>query len=278
MIRPLLCAAAVFLLAGCAGSRRSARPAGPSEKPIGTYGRLGVALCPAEDGVRVFDEVKGMPGPKAGLRAADVVTAFNGVELAPAAHRKDFLFTVRSGKPVSLAIKRDGRSLTVDAVPRQVDLYESDAIRFALFDAVLTGEQVAVAVVVSEVNHTAPQVLKNAEGVAAWKAGVKAAAQAAAEGLLLYPGLLHCGNYSVVDRSKTEQVLSELHFQMTGAVDAGLMKNVGKMTGATHISFLSITRFSDARRQAWIDQVAARLVEIESGKVLATANWTVDAH
>jgi hypothetical protein len=92
------------------------------------------------------------------------------------------------------------------------------------------------------------------------------------ETLLLNKPFLRCGNYSVADRDKTDRVLRELGFQMTGAVSADTARQVGKMIGASHLLFVDFTRFQQAGG-AYEDDSSVRLVAVESDSVLASVRF-----
>ena len=74
--------------------------------------------------------------------------------------------------------------------------------------------------------------------------------------------------FSVVDRSRLKQILEEFQFNQLGFVSDKLRAKIGEMTGATHILDISFSRFR-GRINDQDDILNARLVEIESGKVLA---------
>jgi hypothetical protein len=138
-----------------------------------------------------------------------------------------------------------------------------------LRDEVVCGRAVSAALAVTQVNHANPESFANAQGLEAWKNGVRDSVENLFEGLLLNKWLLRCGNYSVVDRGKTRQVLSELNFQKLGTVSPETEKEAGKMTGASHLLFVSLTRYRLASG-GYQDSVNARLICVESGAVAAS--------
>jgi hypothetical protein len=127
-------------------------------------------------------------------------------------------------------------------------------------------------VVVTQVNHTKPEFFDNAQALEAFKAGMANSLKNNFENLLLHKPFLRCGNYSVADRDKTDRVLRELGFQMTGAVSAETAKQVGRMTGASHLLFVDFTRYQQPSG-AYEDDSSVRLVAVESDNVLVSVRF-----
>jgi len=257
---------AVALLTGCA--------APDIQKPLDRIGYLGMGLCPVSDGIQIVKVNADSPAEKARLKAGDTITGYGGQDMSRPESRQRLLWDIRdgAGKKFELTVKRGTKVLTLKPTPDSKDLYPADALKAALSDEIVTGRGVAVAVIVEQINHTNPEFFPNAAALEAWKTGMKNTLGNNFENLLLNKLFLRCGNYSVADRSKTDQVLKELGFQMTGAVSAETSKEVGKMTGASHLLFLNFTRFQQPSG-AYEDDTNARLVNVENGTVLASARF-----
>jgi hypothetical protein len=80
----------------------------------------------------------------------------------------------------------------------------------------------------------------------------------------------HYPLFGILDRSVLDQLLSELNFQSTGAVDIAKVKQVGKIHGATHLLAIDFFRFGGDPRY-FKTRETQQLIEIESSRVLATA-------
>jgi len=260
--------AAALALSGCASA--------PVERqqPMGHAGHIGALLCPAEDGLRVLQVSPGQSAARAGMKEGDLITGFQGQDMAPPASRQALLWDVhnKEGQALEFTVKRGGSTLKFTLAPTRKELYSEDVLYSVLRDEVMTGRKVSVAIVVTLVNHTTPEAFKNAEALSAWKAGMRDSLFNFHEGMLLNKGLLRCGNYAVVDRDKTKQVLDELHFQMSGTVSPETTKELGKMTGASHLLFLSLTRYRQASG-SYQDVTNARLVAVETGNVAASVRF-----
>lgn len=239
-----------------------------SEKPVGKVGRLGALFCPADSGLKILEVDEKSPAGKAGVKIGDVIVSSDGSDLAKPENRKEFMSSIRSGKKVGLSVRRQNQTIEFQILPEKNDMFAAYAIGHALADEMITGKRVSIALVVTGINFTGT--FPSSEAAAGWKAGMKAGVETSWESDLIAASGKRCGNYSVVDRSKTNEILGELHFQMTGAVDSSMMKTVGKMSGATHLLFVSVTRYGDGGN-GWKDETDLRLVDLESGNLLATA-------
>ena len=111
----------------------------------------------------------------------------------------------------------------------------------------------------------------------------------AAKGIseLLVNELVNNGTYTVVDRSKLEQVLKQQN--RSGAVDAATAVEIGKQLGVDAVLIGTITRFnidqqsggggvlgigaSSSKTKASV-QIDARLISTSTGYILATAKGT----
>ena len=257
---------AVLLLGACATDEL--------QRPLGQAGFFGANLCPAVDGLRAMTVSPGSPAEKGRLRDGDVLVGYAGTDLAGEAARKGLLEDVRAGagKTFRLTVKRDGKTVAVKVVPGKKDVFPRDELYAALADEILSGRNVSVAVVITQVNTAKPEFFDNQEALAAWKAGMENSLKNNFETLLLNKAFLRCGNFSVADRDKTDRVLKELGFQMTGAVSAETAKQVGRMTGASHLLFIDFTRFQQASG-AYEDDSSVRLVAVESDNVLASVRF-----
>lgn len=255
----------VFWFSGCAHFQTD------REKPIGKFGSLGTIFCPDDYGIKILDVAKGSPAEKAGVKAGDVIVTADGSDLAKPENRKEFLLSVRSGNKADLSIRRKDQTIKFQILPKKADMFSAYTIGHALKDEMITGKTVSIALVATDINSSGT--FPNSDAAAGWKASMKASVETYWESTLLGAAGKRCGNFSVVDRTKTNEILGELHFQMTGAVDSRMMKTVGKMTGATHLLFVSVSRFRTSGNNwspgGWKDLTNLRLVDLESGNVLA---------
>ena len=66
-----------------------------------------------------------------------------------------------------------------------------------------------------------------------------------------------------------DNIMKEVTFQKSGFVDDQSIVKIGKMTGATHLMFVTLSRYDDAT--AYVE----RLVEVESTRVLYSNNYKI---
>ncbi len=114
----------------------------------------------------------------------------------------------------------------------------------------------------------------------------------AAKGIseLLINELVNNGTYTVVDRSKLEQVLKQQN--RTGAIDAGTAAEIGKQLGVDAVLIGTITKFNVDKQSGGgsfmgigggssktkaIVQIDVRLIGTASGDILATAKAVGEA-
>jgi len=75
--------------------------------------------------------------------------------------------------------------------------------------------------------------------------------------------------FSIIDRDMLDNIMKEVTFQKSGFVDDQSIVKIGKMTGATHLMFVTLSRYDDAT--AYVE----RLVEVESTRVLYSNNYKI---
>ena len=77
-------------------------------------------------------------------------------------------------------------------------------------------------------------------------------------------------NFTLVERSYLDQILSEHNLNLTGAVNYQDVAKLGELAGITHLIFWSV---ATQPYRGWI--VSLKMVEIESGAIL-TSQWSSD--
>lgn len=79
--------------------------------------QIGVVVENADEGVRIGDVVEGSPAAKAGLREGDIVVEFDGERVRSARQFARLVEESVPGRPVRLAIRRDGQQQTLEVTP-----------------------------------------------------------------------------------------------------------------------------------------------------------------
>ena len=176
------------------------------------------------------------------------------------------------GKKLPLKVTRGGKTVKAKPVTDDKTYYPKDELYAALSDEIVSGRKITVAVVISQIDHTKPEFFDSAANLEIWKRGMKNTVENRFETMILNKNFTRCANYAVADRTKTDEVLTELGFHMTGAVSPETTKEVGKALGASHILFISYTRYQQASGD-YEDDSNVRLVAVESDSVLASLRF-----
>ena len=79
--------------------------------------------------------------------------------------------------------------------------------------------------------------------------------------------IINLGNVTLVERGEMDEILQEQGFQQTGCVSSECMVEVGLLLGATQIVGGSISRVGNTF------SVSARIIDIETGKIINSANY-----
>ena len=89
---------------------------GPRPLPPRVARELGV-----RDGIEIVEVVEGSPASAAGLRPGDIVVAIDGEHVARPKDLQRRMLADAIGTPIRIQLVRGGTTLTVDAVPRELD-------------------------------------------------------------------------------------------------------------------------------------------------------------
>lgn len=251
----------VILFSGCAGLRTQRE----SEEPEGNFvewASLGVNPVGIKNEVVVAPR-KGFPAELAGVKLGDIIVSVDGKIITTIKAFNSLMENKQRGDHVLLVINRNGQQIKFDIEPRMIKVRPTEIKISKLLDE---NKKVTIAVVVSEVKNSYQNVPKD------WSDSIRNNLQSDHESGLL-SGFGEDEKFSVVDRSRLKQILDEFQFNQLGFVSDKLRAKIGEMTGATHILDISFSRFQ-GRFNGKDDILYARLLEIESGKVLAVDQIT----
>ncbi len=85
----------------------------------------------------------------------------------------------------------------------------------------------------------------------------------------LTQAVFECGNIKIIERVNLEKILSEQKFQASGIVDDSSAKSIGKIAGVDYVCY------GDMKDIGEEINVNARIVDVESGEVIAISRTTV---
>ena len=88
---------------------------GPRPLPPRVARELGV-----RDGVEIVEVVEGSPAATAGLRPGDIVVAIDDERVARPKDIQRKMLADAIGTPTRIQLVRDGTTMTIDAVPREL--------------------------------------------------------------------------------------------------------------------------------------------------------------
>lgn len=243
----------VIILFGCAGTRTKPAPEGNFVE----VARLGISSTDSNDKVIVKLTQKDSPAELSGVKSGDIIVSIDGKMMPSTKAFISLMNNMRPGGHVLLTVNRNGQIINFEIAPKVVKLRPT---LMKIQSLVFENTKVTVAVIVSEVKNSFPNVSAD------WADSIKNNLLSDHERMLL--GFGKSENLSIVDRSRLKHILDEFKFSYSGLVSDQLRVKIGEMTGATHILDLSFARFR-GRDYDQDDVLNARLVEIESGKVLA---------
>lgn len=254
----------VILFSGCAGLRTLRE----TEEPEGNFvevARLGIniKIDIINNEIVVTAVQKDFPAEIAGIKRGDIIVSADRKIMTDKKAFTSLMDNKQRGDHILLVINRKGQQIKFDIEPRMIKVRPTEIKIIKLLDE---NKKVTIAVVVSEVKNSYQNVPKD------WSDSVRNNLQSDHESGLL-SGFGEDEKFSVVDRSRLKQILDEFQFNQLGFVSDKLRAKIGEMTGATHILDISFSRF-EGRFNDMDDISNARLVEIESGKVLAVDRIT----
>ena len=74
-------------------------------------------------------------------------------------------------------------------------------------------------------------------------------------------------NFSIIDRNVIDKIINEQKFQLSGAVDESTIQQIGKITGASHLFFTTMSRNEGSFG------FSERLIEVETAKVIYSDSY-----
>lgn len=128
------------------------------------------------------------------------------------------------------------------------------------------GKNVNLGIIVDRVSTSL-----SGDWVANWKEAIESSTYVDLQNSVLrFSGFQDYPSFSLIDRAGIEGVLKELNFQQTGYLSRNDQVKMGELLGVTHILFCSYSRYTANAPYDYCDQSDMRLVEVKTGRVLAT--------
>jgi len=144
---------------------------------------------------------------------------------------------------------------------------EASPISISLSDLNETQKESRVAIIVSvETSFSANYFAINGLDINSWKKSAQQEMIGYRENSI---SKMNLSNIRVIDRFQINSILSEQRMSLTGAIEPNEVTKVGKLAGATHILFVDVQR-TPGQFGRINDHVTQRLIDVETGSVIAT--------
>lgn len=212
--------------------------------------------------IEITGVAKGSPADEAGIKAGDIIKKVDGRLINNRYQVFKIFDTKLPGEYIEGEIKRDGKLLK-----KRVLLLTSYVayINYVILELICKEIPIRLAILPGESSITHPKYQKDAEQL---KDVLLSSIVDRLESSAII-AFRKQNNFSIIDRKYTESVLNELKFQSSGLVSSETRKKIGEMLGASHFMVVNYKMISDESVSGYI-YTTVKLVEIESGKILAT--------
>lgn len=212
--------------------------------------------------IEICEVYGGTPADEANVKPGDILLEAKDVTIKNKGQLFDILDSMYPNEIMTFKVRRKGQEIK-GSIKLSTYNYPNDF--YALLEMVYKGQDVRLAALPGEIQNmynVDPELLEK------WKKSVGTEIVGYAEST--YINFFRTQkNFIVIDRHQTDKVLNEIQFQNSGLVSDEQRKQIGKLLGATHIVTVNFTRnISTGARPN--DVMTRRLVEVESGKILAT--------
>jgi len=207
-------------------------------------------------------------GPAAivGLAEGDIITAMDGKLINRHNEFARMMYSKQKGDHVLSEIIRNGKLIKIVIIPK---VYKMPPTLLKIASLLNDDKVVKVAVIVGDVVNAFPDTPKD------WTESTKNNLQTNEE-IELLKIFGKDENFTLINGNGIMQTLDKLQINRLelGYVSDQLRVKIGEMTGATNIIEITFYRFR--RGYPWTrieDMINARLIEVESGSVLAVDQW-----
>lgn len=252
---------ALFVFFGILVSGCSTVPQSVKDPVVGECGAVGLRTKVLDNKLIITRVIPNSSAEKSRLQPGDALLECNGKKMDSLPNRLAFFREVKTspGKVLNLVIDRHGEVVSAKTTVEKVSVRSGDRLLFKLDDELVGSPKVALAVIVDQVSYVGYPTVDATE-----VASAKITVGTFYENMFLSV-FGDRENFVLVDRNKSQALLEELRFQESGVVANELVRNIGNITGATHILFVNWSRYNNGK-----DITQARLINVESGAVLAT--------
>ena len=212
--------------------------------------------------VEIYEVYSGTPAYYAKIEPGDIILEVNSVAIKNKGQLFDIYDSMYPNDTITLKINRKGQELQKSLI---LSVYNYPNDFYVLMEMIYKDNSVRLAVLPGDIQIMYPV---EANLLNEWKKSVGIRLIGSAESTYIN-FFRKQKNFIMIDRHQTDKLLSEMQFQQSGLILDEYRKKIGKLLGATHIVTVNLTR-SILAGSKHEDMMTRRLIEVESGKVLAT--------
>ena len=219
----------------------------------------------------IIKVIHDFPAEKADLKTGDVITKFENVEIKNRYDFRRLMMQKSPGDTIKITIRRNGQLFDKEV---QTKAIAGPPDAWAISDLLSKETPVNLIIVVRDINNILGSSMEPG-ALESWKAGIKSQLISRTENLFIQI-IGNDKNFSLIDRQITEGILKEVEFQQSGMVSE-IRAKLGKTLGATHLLVIDFSRTGPSKPSTkYVDTEMRRLVEIESGKIIASVTCSLD--
>lgn len=224
--------------------------------------RFGIVPDIVNQQLVINDFLSNSPAKLAGILQEDIIESINEKHIKNWGDYLNVMGRLRAGDRLSLTVDREGRKLSFELIPYFVE-HPPTVVKIEHIVA-REKREVSLAILVTNVHSS-----MSGPVLDGWENSIKNDLLTNFESEYL-KYFRRYNYFSVVDRTRLNNVLREQKLGLSGVISDDLQSHIGQMTGASHILDISFTRIPSTLAGASIeDYTNARLIDIESGRVLA---------
>lgn len=217
----------------------------------------------------VASVTKASPAKKAKIKLGDKLLSINGIVMESINDLYDFFLLHNPGENISIKFARGKKEITKNIILAKY--YDIHLLK--IYEILMSGQNVNLLVMTGGHSNVLIDMYYggNPDMKKSWQKMVSAKMIQREEEDALQ-GFSAIDSFSVVERSLVNNIIEEIQFSDTGYISNDTRLQIGQLTGATHILFISVNRTPYQSNRGHIDSVFRKLISIENGTVLSSVS------
>ncbi|MCX5818361.1 MAG: PDZ domain-containing protein [Deltaproteobacteria bacterium] len=211
---------------------------------------------------------------KYGLKSGDIILDVDNIHFKDRKSLMDYLGDKQEGETANIKIKRLGNILYIKELTLKSDYIFSDILM--ILREIWKGKMINLAII-TDVKYINTLLLSDQNRFNNIMANIRKSQQA--EILSMFENSFSRlsfveKGFTLIDRNKTDLILNELKFQSSGLISDESQMKLGRMIGVNRLFFAEV--------EGDMSPISPRLtlrnkwVDVESGKIIATARYHLD--